>query len=175
MLEQHRDELAALKPAIRQQLAAAWSASLPKTAADWEKHLSGKKELGPALALLAGIRAAGSDAPAVAKLRDTAKKQLPLKELSAAKRWDLSDPAHFTTWSRYGEGLSGTKPAPAGEFTLTNTNSDSNAVVQSILPAGAFSHLLSTKHRGVLASAPFDLHGEYDLHILVNGEGSSVR
>jgi len=175
ILEQHRDELAALKPAIRQQLAAAWSASLPKTASDWEKHLSGKSDRGPALALLAEIQATGSDAPAVAKLWDTAKKQGPAKGLSAAKRWDLSDPAHFNTWSRYGEGLFGEKPAPAGEFTLTNTNADSRTVVQSILPAGAYSHLLSTKHRGVLASAPFDLDGEYDLHVLVNGEGSSVR
>ena len=177
VLEQHRDELAALKPAIRQQLAAAWSASLPKTTADWEKHLSGKSDRGPALALLAEIRAAGSDAPAVAKLWETARKQIPPKELSAAKRWDLSDSADFKTWSRYGEGLSDEKPAPAGEFTLTNTNTnaDSDTVVQSILPAGAYSHLLSTKHRGVLASAPFDLDGEYDLHVLVNGEGSSVR
>ncbi len=175
VLEQHRDELAALKPAIRQQLAAAWSASLPKATTDWEKHLSGKNDLGPALTLLAGIRPAGCDAPGIAKLRETVKKQLPPEELSAAKRWDLSDPAHFATWSRYGEGLSGAEPAPSGEFTLTSTKPDSKTVVQSILPAGAYSHLLSTKHRGVLASSPFDLDGEYDLHLLVNGEGSSVR
>jgi hypothetical protein len=175
VLERNRDELAALKPAIREQFAAAWSASLPKTPTDWEKHLSGKGDRGPALALLAGIRAAGSDDTALSKLRDAAKKQLPPKELSAAKRWDLSDPAHFETWSRYGEGLSGTKPTPAGEFSLTSTKSESTTVVQSILPAGAYSHLLSTKHRGVLASAPFDLDEEYDLHVLVCGEGGSVR
>jgi len=178
VLERNRDELAALKPAIRQQLAAHWAASLPSKATEWENRLAGKNDRGPALTLLAEMQAAKSDPAAIARLWNTAKKRAQddaSKVPSATKQWDLSDPTHFQSWSRYGEGLLESEPAPAGSFTLTDDKLGADRVVRSILPAGAYSHLISTKHRAVLASAPFDLDGEYDLHLLLTGEGSSVR
>lgn len=178
VLERNRDELAALKPAIRKQLAAYWSGLLPAGAPEWEKHLTRKGERGAAFSLLREIQAVKHDDSAVAGIWKAAKQRTGeevVKVPTAIRRWDLSDPEHFKSWSRYGEGFAGTMPAAGGEFTLTDIESAPERVVKNILPAGAYTHLLSTKHRGVLASAPFDLDGEYDLHLLVNGEGGSVR
>ena len=178
ILERNREPLAALKLQIRRQLATHWAASLPANAAEWETRLAGKNEYGPAFALLSEMLAAKNDDAAPARLWAAAKKRAQgeaSKPPVVSKRWNLSDPTHFKTWSRYGEGLLETAPAPAGSFTLTDFQSKGDAVVRNILPGGAYSHLLSTKHRGVLASAPFDLDSEYDLHVLVRGEASSVR
>ncbi len=183
VLERHRTELEAMKPDIRKRLAAFWMESLPGGAKDWEIRVNGKGEKGSALALLAETLKS-NDPAAVTRLwsdsekrsrnqRDTTEKMKSGGDLRY--RWNLSDPVNFKTWSRYGEGLADAAPAAAGEFTLTDAESDPDRVVGHILPSGAYSHLLSTRHRAVLASAPFDLDGGYDLHLLVSGEGSSVR
>ena len=65
--------------------------------------------------------------------------------------WDLSNPEEYQTWFPYGVGLSD-EPARAGAFTV---QVDGERVVSNIYPAGAYSHLLSSKHNGVLNSPSF--------------------
>ena len=67
-------------------------------------------------------------------------------------RWDLTgDDAE--QWHSHGNGITA-KPSSAGEFTLWLEHED-DRIVQNILPAGMYSHTLSDKHSGVLASPRF--------------------
>ncbi len=71
-------------------------------------------------------------------------------------------------WYGYGNGTVGQR-APAGEFTIS---SDGAQVVTSVLPSGYYSHLLSTKHRGVFASPRFNAESGTQLWIEMTGIGN---
>lgn len=86
-----------------------------------------------------------------------------------AHRWDLSDPAEVDKWTLVGEGLS---RADGGEFTIAPAG---ERIIENILPAGVYSNRLSNRHRGFLASPPFDLDDEYDLYLNVIGDASTAR
>lgn len=179
VLETNRAELTSLKEEIRKRIAARWLASLPNDAGGWRSLLkSGNTGSGAATAFLRDL-AGAADRPgdlvrvwnqAASRIADTAKEAAAFVP-SVKRRWDLSDPDQYTQWSRHGEGLAPNRPAPAGDLTL----SPAGPVVGRILPSGAHSHLLSTRHRAFLASAPFDLDAEYDLFVSVAGEESSLR
>jgi len=84
-------------------------------------------------------------------------------------RWDLSDPVEAAKWTMVGEGIAHTD---AGEF---NVAAEGDSMIDRVLPAGVYSNRISSKHRGILASPPYDLDGEYDFYLHVIGEGSSAR
>lgn len=179
VLETNRKELAELKEEIRRVIAAHWLASLPKEPGAWQARL--KSALGGSSATAAFLRdlAGSANDPenlarawssAANRVKDEAKETTQF-ETNVKRRWDLSDPEESTNWSRYGEGLASTGPSLPGDFTL----SPQGPVIGRILPSGAYSHLLSTRHRAVLASAPFDLDAEFDLFVRVAGEESSMR
>ncbi len=180
ILEKNRDELAALKASIRRELAAHWLATLPRDEAAWDARIAEPKPEGSTtvLTLLRNLRSAKDKPEAFARIWQEALARLEQSRLAeerfdqaVVRRWNLSDPAEFPTWSRYGEGLAAQEPAAAGDFVLAS----SGRVVARILPSGVHSNLLSDRHRAVLASAPFDLDGEYDLLVRAAGDESSLR
>ncbi len=85
-------------------------------------------------------------------------------------RWDLSDAKTYREWFSYGEGLEG-KPSSAGEFAI---HAKGDSVVSGIFPAGSYSHLLSDKHRAVLASKRIALKGEKELWLQMAGDGQAM-
>lgn len=177
VLERNRVELAALKPDIRTALADHWLRSLPADPAVWQKRLdrAAADQKHPLHRL---GRLSREDAEAWPRARAERESRLvEARRLAGGgetvRRWQITDrKAFLAEWDRYGEGLIDGEPAAAGDFTLVT---DGDSVVDAILPAGVYSHRLSTRHRAVLASAPFELDGEYDLYVHVAGEGSSVR
>ena len=182
VLEKNRDALAKLKPAIREQFASHWLNSLSNDSAHWEKPIDSASPPDHALHLLWKLRQSGDDPDKVAAEWSKAAREFSERQTKAdanrqgdaiRHRWDLSDPGELKSWNRYGEGLLDDTPAPAGEMVISDAKND--RVVDRILPSGVYSHRLSTRHRGVLASAPFDLDGEYDLYLNVAGDGSSAR
>lgn len=86
-------------------------------------------------------------------------------------RWDLSDPKVVDQWFADGNGLQSPWSA-AGEFTVGS--SSNGRVVSGIYPAGVYSHRLSTKHRGLLASPRFHLGDESNIWLNVIGDNGAI-
>ncbi|MGN6547133.1 MAG: DUF1553 domain-containing protein, partial [Aureliella sp.] len=79
---------------------------------------------------------------------------------------------NIANWFAHGNG-SCERTAPAGEFTVAASGSPA---LESVLPTGRYSHVLSTRHRNVLQSPRIELDDDYELWLLVAGEGeASVR
>lgn len=79
---------------------------------------------------------------------------------------DLRDPA---TWFRHGTGLSGA-PQDAGDFAVAAFG---QRILQGIYPAGAYSHLLSTKDPARLTSADFRVADDSEVWAQVIGGGDA--
>lgn len=176
VLEIHREKLRAAKPEIRKALADFWLEELAGRDAKWNALRIATGENSRLVSFLDTIREAANPGLVWTSRAEALQKQLRDAEAARSgeavrKHWDLTDPVEAAEWTREGEGLSGMPPSPAGEFVIGT----SDHAVDRILPAGLYSHLLSTKHRGFLASPPFQLDGEYDLHLNIAGDGSSAR
>ena len=83
--------------------------------------------------------------------------------------WDFSNQQSVKDWFPKGPGIS--KQSPSGSWTLS-TKEDS--IVQDIFPSGFYSHIDSTKDRGLLHSPRIDLDESYDLWLLINGDGNAM-
>jgi hypothetical protein len=83
--------------------------------------------------------------------------------------WNLADPSDASKW--FAEGPSATRPAHSGTWALST---EGESIVQNILPSGTYSHLVSTKDRGLLHSPRIQLDQPYDLWLLVNGDGNAM-
>ncbi len=85
--------------------------------------------------------------------------------------WQLKDPKTYSEWKKSGTGLK-KNPSKAGSFTLTLKG---DKILENILPAGAYTHLLSTKQNGTLSSPRFEFK-EGNLWVRVIGDkGTTVR
>ncbi|MEC8252523.1 MAG: DUF1549 domain-containing protein, partial [Planctomycetota bacterium] len=80
----------------------------------------------------------------------------------------LADPEG---WHFYGNGLRD-GVAAAGAFAVA---SDGDQVLRGIYPAGAYTHLDTPRHRGVLHSRRFDVGPSQAAWALVLGEGAHLR
>ena len=102
---------------------------------------------------------------------DFAKSKKALDEQRArkyAKRWRLGlDPDPLNEWVLDGNGLDGTV-AQAGAFRVSPSG---DRIVENILPAAVYSHLLSDKHVGVLGSPSFRAEPGQSLFERVIGGG----
>jgi hypothetical protein len=177
ILEKNRAALTALKPEIRRGIAGHWLAALPTDPAAYESAIAAAAEPKHPLHLLWKL---SRSAEAWRSIRSDHFTKLAESERirsggETRLHWDLADPeAMLTGWNRFGEGLLDEEAASpiAGDFAIAP---EGDRVMEAILPSGLYSHRLSTRHRAVLASQPFDLDGEYDLYLNVAGEGSSAR
>ncbi|MAS95624.1 MAG: hypothetical protein CMO55_20680 [Verrucomicrobiales bacterium] len=178
VLETNRDALAELKPKIRKEIAKYWSQSFSDSKR-WKKAAKEAFSTEHVLHALHYLESANGPEDVAERWKmfeqryhdrqsEADKKK---SETKVRRKWELSDPDEVTEWTAVGEGLEKSAFARAGEFVVGS----GDAVIQSVLPAGVYSHQFSTKHRGMLASPPLDLDGKYDLFLSVAGDAATAR
>ncbi len=84
-------------------------------------------------------------------------------------RWNLTDAHDYAGWRRDGPGVG--EISPSGSFAIAP---EGEKVLTGIYPAGVYSHLISSKDRGVLLSRHFKLDEKYDLWLRIVGDGGAV-
>lgn len=181
VLELHREALVAEKAKLKQAMADHWLAELASVPDEWMARLEGSSEETGVLGFLRQIQALGDDGPAITRLW-TETKETWQRELSAATayrnsdsvktHWDFSNADETKRWTGFGLGLEPALSSPAGEFTLAL---DGVRLFEQILPAGSYTHRISSRDAGLLASEPLLLDDEYDLYVHVAGENASFR
>jgi len=87
----------------------------------------------------------------------------------AVTNWNLASERDYKEWHHDGPGVASV--SKAGEFTLSIAGKD---VVTGIYPAGVYSHLISSKDRGVILSPRLQLTDKYDLWMRIAGDGDAV-
>ncbi|MEE2776913.1 MAG: PSD1 and planctomycete cytochrome C domain-containing protein [Acidobacteriota bacterium] len=179
-LERHKAELSAIKPAIRNELADLWLVSVEEVADRLlEPSDEVEAEIGNATAeahpLHPLLRLRNTTAERFSEVwaelagywrqsRDTLT-QRPSADY--AKRWQLGG-SDAGEWYGYGNGL-GPLPNPAGDFHVLP---EGDLAVDDVLPAGIYSHALSSKHAAVLGSPRFRaIEGE--LYLRFSGDGKA--
>ena len=203
VLETNRDALAALKADIRGRLADAWGAAAEGVAAALRAGLaaeSGEAEdaaaggaTGAASAgeaakpaqdptsgsALAAWRALSAVEPAEFpgawnELRAHWEAEIPARERFNADHfellWDLGGPDYAAT---IGHGTGRTDaPSGPGEFAIERRG---DRLLSGIYPAGAYTHLLSTKHPGVIQTPRFRIDSDYLSFRVLGGDLSFVQ
>ena len=84
--------------------------------------------------------------------------------------WDLTGP-DYENMIGHGAGFSG-KPSEPGEFWILN---EGDRVLNGIYPGGVYTHLLSTKHNGVIQSPRFKIETDYISLRLLGGDLSFAQ
>ena len=84
--------------------------------------------------------------------------------------WDLTG-AEYAGWVSHGTGASETPSAP-GEFAILHKGEEA---FEGIYPGGAYTHLLSTKHAGVMQSPRFEVDTDYISVKVLGGNLSFAR
>ena len=182
--ETNKTALAKLKPRIRAALAEQWlteakqfAEKLLKPSAEWQKKIDEAKEPKHPLHAWHKLRSAKGDEFSKTWKQlaaDFAKSQKALDEQRGrnyAKRWQLGrDTDSLGDWILDGNGLDGTV-AMAGAFRVLPSG---DRIVDDILPAGVYSHLLSDKHAGVLGSPQFRIGPDQKLFVRVIGSGDAM-
>ena len=179
--ETNKAKLTGLKPRIRAALAERWlaetgtiSEQILQPSAEWKKAIEGAKDFRNPLHAWNQLRLAKGEkfTEDWKKLADDfAKSKKALDEQRArkyAKRWQLGQDADsLNEWILDGNGLDGTV-AKAGAFRVLPSG---DRIVENILPAAVYSHLLSDKHVGVLGSPSFRVEPGQSLFVRVVGGG----
>ena len=161
-LSKNETKLWELKKSIRRELALAWK----KTGADfaelllkppskkWQDAIGDGSNHNP-LRVWAKLRNAKKEDfvrqwEAQSKAFQASQDILDKRQSAYRGTWKLSDEKQYASWSRSGQGLKG-KPAPQANFTF----GFGRAIIDRILPSGAYTHLLSNKQNGTLSSPRF--------------------
>ena len=182
--ETNKTALAKLKPRIRAALAERWltearlfAEKLRKPSAEWQKKIDEAKEPKNPLHAWNKLRLAKGEEFGKTWKRlaaDFAGSKKALDEQRGrnyAKRWQLGrDTASLGRWILDGNGMDGTV-AKAGAFRVLPSG---DRIVDDILPAGVYSHLLSDKHAGVLGSPQFRIGPGQKLFVRVIGGGDAM-
>ena len=84
--------------------------------------------------------------------------------------WDLSG-ADYADWISHGAGTRPTPSAP-GEFHIRHQG---DLVLEGIYSGGVYTHLLSTKHAGVMQSPRFEIDSDYISVRVLGGDFSFAR
>ncbi|MFT5188648.1 MAG: hypothetical protein ACI957_001669 [Verrucomicrobiales bacterium] len=162
-----RKELGTLKPKLKATLIAEWNRLLPVSVAgvlENKKAIEGANKpsslLHPVWAKLKGER----------EFKEALKswKAVPI-EGEIAKGWSFTSEADLQSWLVDGKEM--TPRSRAGDFAIA---ADGDRVLTGIYPSGTYSHLTSSKDRGVLMSPRFLLDKDYDLWMQVAGDGGAV-
>jgi len=150
VLEKNRAELAALKPAIRNRLAAAWrhdverlpGASIPKVDKESPLYPLTQSDTDPAMWSTA--------------LRKELDDRRQFNTTNFQTAWDLTNPATYPKWVRQGTGAPQHVSA-AGEFSVLP---EGNRAIGAVYPRGVYSHLISNKHGAVISSPRFKIESD---------------
>ncbi|MCA9155615.1 MAG: DUF1553 domain-containing protein, partial [Planctomycetales bacterium] len=180
----NQSRLAELKPRIREALADAWTQS----ATDFARQLTSQSD---SEAWKARLEAAAKDdghplhAWAVLRGADDETLRRRWNELSTAWKskqarandtreksavaieWDLTG-EDYADWFAHGNG-SANRPSRPGDFHVLP---DGESIISNVYPAGVFTHLLTSKHNGVLNSPRFRVDADR-LSVRVAGSGGA--
>lgn len=105
------------------------------------------------------------------QVQDSKRRIVSRRKNSNKNYWNLGLQKTYTEWKKSGTGLN-KNSSKAGQFSL-NFNGDE--VIHNIMPAGIYTHLLSTKQNGTLSSPRFKFE-KGNLWIRVIGDkGTTVR
>ena len=179
--ETNKAKLAELKTRIRAALADQWltktgtiSEQILQPSTEWEKAIESAKDFKSPLHAWNQLRLTKGEkfTEDWKKLANTfSKSKKALDEQHArkyAKRWQFGqDTDPLNEWVLDGNGLDGTV-AKAGAFRVLPSG---GRIVENILPAAVYSHLLSDKHVGVLGSPSFRVEPGQSLFVRVIGGG----
>jgi hypothetical protein len=165
--QRNKSDLVELKAEIRTALAEAWSTwklspdELPEQAKSLDHPLHLLWDIDQRMGTGLGFEAAWEATSAGAQNAEPV--------LDYERRWNLASTTEMGKWYPSGNGLAG-GVSSAGEFAVAPAGEQ---VLSGIYPAGVYTHLLSSRHRGVLQSAHFSLEGEYELWFRVLGGGGA--
>ncbi|MEE2942965.1 MAG: DUF1553 domain-containing protein [Verrucomicrobiota bacterium] len=179
--EKNKITLAKLKPQIRQALADQWlkevrdiPAKLGEPSGRWKQLIDGAKDNKNPLHAWHKLRLAKGEkfvqtweqlVGEFAKSKESLEAQ---RQRKYAQRWQFSlDSPSFDPWVIDGNGLDGTV-AKSGAFRVLSSG---ERVIDAVLPAGVYSHLLSDKHAGVLSSPVFKAEKGQKLYVRVVANG----
>ena len=182
--ETNKTALAKLKPRIRAALAERWLTEVKHLAeklrtpgAEWQKAIDEAKEPKHPLHAWNKLRLAKGEGfsktwqQLAADFAGSKKALDEQRKRNYAKRWQLGrDTASLGQWILDGNGMDGTV-AKAGAFRVLPSG---DRIVDDILPAGVYSHLLSDKHAGVLGSPQFRIGPDQKLFVRVIGGGDAM-
>ena len=84
--------------------------------------------------------------------------------------WDLTGP-DYAAMVGHGTGLTAT-PSKPGEFAIEQRG---DLLLNGIYPGGAYTHLLSTKHPGVIQTPSFEIDSDYISFRVMGGDLSFVQ
>ena len=166
--------LRAAKPSLQKALAAAWtvdvrrvSARLAEPDANLRQAIAEARD--PESLLHPFYLLTQTNAPAALPAWWPGAGKPASPDAPAIRHWDLTTPAGYADWRHDGAAVAETRAA--GEFAVAP---EGDRILTGIYPAGVYSHLLSTKDRGVLLSPHFQLDGRYDLWLRIAGDGGPV-
>ncbi|MDP6677565.1 MAG: DUF1553 domain-containing protein [Verrucomicrobiota bacterium] len=179
--ETNKAALARLKPKIRAALAEQWLAEttrltelLRKPSGRWQKAIDNAKENKNPLHAWNKLRLAkgeefGEKWKQLAGDFANSRKALDgQRKRKYVQRWRFGkDNDSLSRWILDGNGLDGTVAKPGAFRVLPG----GDRIVDDILPAGVYSHLLSDKHVGVLGSPSFRVGPRQSLFVRVIGGG----
>lgn len=165
---QHQESLAQLRSNLRKRLAQSWSETSSLIAERLLQQLeqaSAEQLADPQHLLHPFALLASGKLTALEEDRESETLQVP----EQARHWDLATSADLKDWQVYGNGTAH-NPAAPGELIVNNSPMPS----YSLLPSGVYSHLLSTRHRNILASPDVHLDGNYELWVQVAGDEQAM-
>ncbi|MCA9079340.1 MAG: DUF1553 domain-containing protein [Planctomycetaceae bacterium] len=175
----HRQELVELKQSIRRELAAVWASEIPDVIAGlrtgdgrWGTLIDEAKAPTHPLHAWRELRGLSGDEFAskwqeLSEVMEQSQQRLSDRQ----RRWVLGKTDDASAWTRHGSGMLDDQPAAGGEFLI---RPDGEVAIDGILPSGAYSGLLSTRHSGHFSSPrfKFDMHEVY-VRTLGDGEARS--
>ena len=175
----HQAEMKILKADIRAVLAKQWLLETDKFAqrllkpdAHLQKAINGAKDARHPLHAWQQLRKAEGGAftdgwkKVATDFAASAKRLEEQRKRPYAQHWQFRNGA-ASGWVQNGNGLNGAA-APAGAFRVLPKG---DRIVEDILPAGVYSHLLSDKHTGMLGSPRFRIGPNETLWVRVRGSG----
>jgi hypothetical protein len=170
-----RAALAAAKAALQQRLAAAWlehsdalRAQLAQPDAAMQAAIAAAKAPADLLHPFFALQQ-GNAAPLAEWRTALAPAAEPAGQTAGRTAWDLAQRDDFMRWRHSGNGVADV--SKAGAFAVAAEGPD---VLLGIYPAGTYSHLLSSKDRGVLLSPHVVLSDKQDLWLQVAGDGGAA-
>jgi hypothetical protein len=163
-------ELGALRGGLRGALAEDWlTALLDASSLERLQRAAGGELEGDHP--LRAVQRAAADPGWRRDAADAAARTIGAGAAGNTERWELTDPEEAERWFAHGPGLEA-GPVQAGHFTVATEGPEA---LTGIYPGGLYSHLTSTRHRGVLQSRRLDLGEDLALWGLVAGEGARFR
>jgi len=180
-LNLHKEALVAKKVEIRSALAEIWLKDLDGIEKNFESPTTAwRKALTNATTPLAPLHAwkilGRLEDQEVAKgwtrlAEEWEASQIALKDRLDTEypiAWDIATD-DLAAWTQHGNGL-GNGASKAGAFSLLP---EGDRIVEGIYPAGVYTHMISSKHSGVLSSPRFELTGT-DLYFRIAGDKNSL-